>query len=121
MAELGARLQEARSRLLTGAGVGDGDGGAGGAGDSSMSSQLAEVGKLQMELQVGVRLVEDGGVGEWRSKQSAVGWVCVWCVVWYSVMFFTSFLPPVYCLRSNSYTNQLQSLISQIYQNCKLS
>lgn len=47
--ELSARLQEARSRLVTGTDEADGDSGG---GDSSVSSQLAEVGTLQMELQV---------------------------------------------------------------------
>lgn len=56
--ELSARLNEARARLVTGAGAdgaagaGAGGGGAGSDSGSGMAGQLAEVGKLQMELQV---------------------------------------------------------------------
>ncbi|CBJ29951.1 hypothetical protein Esi_0166_0071 [Ectocarpus siliculosus] len=59
--ELSARLNEARARLVTGAGGGAGaaGGGAGSGGgvsgggglDDGMAGQLAEVGKLQMELE----------------------------------------------------------------------
>ena len=55
--ELAARLQEARARLLMGGGKGDGgeDGGSGGGVDVSeegMSSQLAEIRKLGLALEV---------------------------------------------------------------------
>lgn len=74
--ELSARLNEVRARLVTtaagtgtggaaGAGAGAGSGGAGFDDGSGMAGQLAEVGKLQMELQVCLRCfgrVGKGGV-----------------------------------------------------------
>lgn len=53
--ELSARLNEARARLVTGGGGADraAPGAGSGAGtDDGMAGQLAEVGKLQVELQV---------------------------------------------------------------------
>lgn len=62
LSQVTARLQEARSRLVTGGvlpggGASEDDGGVE-SGDSHMSGQLAELGKLQVELQVGLSWVQ---------------------------------------------------------------
>lgn len=63
LSQVTARLQEARSRLVTGGvlpggGASEDDGGVE-SGESHMSGQLAELGKLQMELQVGLSEFRD--------------------------------------------------------------